>query len=30
MKLTFVEAVWFTERLKLRLSDESYRASRTG
>ena len=26
MKLTFVEMSWFTERLKSRLSDESYRA----
>src|SRR5829696_5470484 len=26
MKLTFVEAPWFTERLKARLHDESYRA----
>src|SRR5665213_3031193 len=26
MKLTFVEAPWFTERLKARMGDESYRA----
>ena len=26
MKLTFVEAPWFTERLKARMDDESYRA----
>jgi hypothetical protein len=26
MKLTFVEMPWFTERLKARLDDESYRA----
>jgi hypothetical protein len=25
MRLTFVETRWFTERLKLRLDDESYR-----
>ena len=26
MKLTFVEAPWFTERLKARMDDDSYRA----
>ena len=26
MKLTFVEAPWFTERMKARMNDESYRA----
>ena len=26
MRLTFVESVWFTERLRLRLADEDYRA----
>jgi hypothetical protein len=26
MKLTFVEASWFTERLKARMDDERYRA----